>query len=242
MQEKAKIKIGCCGFVVSQKKYFQLFKLIEIQNTFYQLPELGTAEKWRGAAPQGFEFTMKAWQLITHEPKSPTYRRLREKIEPAKFDHYGRFRVTREVLEAWHRTAVFARTLGTTVVVFQCPASFRPTRENATNMREFFSRIDRERLRFAWEPRGVWPEELICRLCEELQLIHCVDPFKNKAQVGDFQYFRLHGITGYAYRYTDGDLQRLKKWVGKKPTYLLFNNNWMKEDALRLMELIRDRA
>jgi uncharacterized protein YecE (DUF72 family) len=237
MQGKAEIKVGCCGFVVSQQKYFQLFRLIEIQNTFYQLPQVKTAEKWRTSAPQGFEFSLKAWQLITHEPMSPTYRRLREKILPQKSDHYGRFRATEEVVEAWQRTATFARTLGASIVVFQCPASFRPTKENVANMKAFFSQVDREGFRFAWEPRGAWPEELIRQLCNELQLIHCVDPFKNKAQFGDLQYFRLHGITGYAYRYTDADLKRLKTWVEEKPSYLLFNNNWMKEDALRFMEL-----
>ncbi|MFQ5843230.1 MAG: DUF72 domain-containing protein, partial [Thermodesulfobacteriota bacterium] len=104
----------------------------------------------------------------------------------------------------------------------------------------FFSLIDRHELRFAWEPRGLWPEALIRRLCEELQLTHCVDPFKNKQQFGDFQYFRLHGITGFAYQYTDADLQQLKQWIGEKSTYLLFNNNWMKQDALRFMALIRE--
>ena len=233
------IKVGCCGFIVSQAEYLKLFRLIEIQNTFYQLPRLGTAEKWRDSAPPGFEFTMKAWQLITHEPSSPTYRRANIKIEPNSFDRYGRFRPTSEVLEAWNRTAQFAHTLGATIVLFQCPASFQPTKDNVKNMREFFGRIDRAGLRFAWEPRGVWPEELVLRLCEELQLIHCVDPFKNKSLFGDVRYFRLHGITGYAYRYSDDDLQRLKEWVEEKPTYVLFNNNWMKDDALRFMELIQ---
>ncbi len=237
MQEKADIKVGCCGFVVSQHQYFKLFKLIEIQGTFYQLPRLVTAEKWRAAAPAGFEFTMKAWQLITHEPTSPTYRRLGRKIEPHEYDRYGCFRPTEEVLEAWSQTAMFARTLGATVVVFQCPARFRPTDENIANMRAFFGRIDRDRFRFAWEPRGNWPAEVIVRLCEELDLIHCVDPFKNEPLFGDFQYFRLHGITGYAYRFTDEDLRRLKEWAGRKPSYLLFNNNTMKEDALRFMQL-----
>lgn len=240
MQPKAGIKVGCCGFIVSQQEYFRLFKLIEIQTTFYQLPKLQTAERWRQSAPQGFEFTMKAWQLITHEPTSPTYRRLRDKIQPENFNRYGRFRVTEEVVEAWDRTAMVAQTLGATVVVFQCPASFGPTDENVANMRGFFSRIDRKALPFAWEPRGLWPEALIRRLCEELQLTHCVDPFKNKQQFGDFQYFRLHGITGFAYQYTDADLQQLKQWIGEKSTYLLFNNNWMKQDALRFMALIRE--
>jgi uncharacterized protein YecE (DUF72 family) len=49
----------------------------------------------------------------------------------------------------------------------------------------------------------------------------------NKPQFGEFQYFRLHGITGYAYQYTEGDLRALKKWADQKQTYLLFNNNTM---------------
>jgi uncharacterized protein YecE (DUF72 family) len=105
-------------------------------------------------------------------------------------------------------------------------------------MREFFTRIDRAHFLFVWEPRGKWPEALVLQLCEELQLIHCVDPFKNKPQYGHIKYFRLHGITGYAYRYTDADLQMLKEWVHQKPTYVLFNNNWMKDDALRFIQLI----
>lgn len=61
------IKIGCCGFAMGQQEYFRQFQVVEIQNTFYRLPRLATAEKWRRAAPPSFEFTMKAWQLITHE-------------------------------------------------------------------------------------------------------------------------------------------------------------------------------
>lgn len=47
------------------------------------------------------------------------------------------------------RKAEFALTLRETTVVFQCPASFRSTRENVGNMREFFGGIDCEGLQFA---------------------------------------------------------------------------------------------
>ena len=78
------IKVGCCGFSMAQQDYFQRYHLIEIQQTFYQPPQLRTAEKWRASAPRQFEFTLKAWQLITHEPSSPTYRRLKKKIKAAR--------------------------------------------------------------------------------------------------------------------------------------------------------------
>jgi uncharacterized protein YecE (DUF72 family) len=234
-QSRPPIKIGCCGFVVAQRQYYRLFEVIEIQQTFYRLPRLETAAKWRDAAPDGFEFTMKATQLITHEPSSPTYRRLGRRIESARYKHYGRFRSTPEVSEAWEQTAAFAVALGATLVVLQCPASFRPSEENVSNLQEFFRRIDRLGLVLAWEPRGAWPPELVFELCSELGLIHCVDPFKNQPVYGDFQYFRLHGVTGYNYRYSDEELEQIREWAGRMPSYVMFNNTWMKDDALRFL-------
>ena len=239
VRKDRQIKVGCCGFATAQKTYFDLFKVIEIQQTFYQLPEIKTAEKWRSAAPPGFEFTMKAWQLITHVPSSPTYRRLRERIDPDKADRYGSFRETMEVMGAWKRTAEFAKTVGASLIVFQCPASFKPLAQNVKNMQRFFSKIDRTGFLFAWEPRGAWPHDLIRRLCEELDLVHCVDPFKDEPLFGPLDYFRLHGITDYVYTYTDKELEVLRKKVSEKPTYVMFNNNTMKEDALRFLEIIR---
>jgi uncharacterized protein YecE (DUF72 family) len=235
---KHEIRVGCCGFAAAQKKYFELFKTIEIQQTFYQLPEIKTAEKWRSAAPPGFEFTMKAWQLMTHVPSSPTYRRLRERIDPGKRDRYGGFRATSEVLGAWRRTAEFASALGASIIVFQCPASFRPLPQNVKNMQAFFGKIDRAGFTLAWEPRGPWPEDLVMRVCEEFDLIHCVDPFQNEPLFGSLDYLRLHGAPNYVYTYTDKELEILRNKIREKPTYVMFNNNTMKEDALRFLRLL----
>jgi uncharacterized protein YecE (DUF72 family) len=182
---------------------------------------------------------MKAWQLTTHIPSSPTYRRLRERIDSGKADRYGGFRPTTEVIDAWKRTAAFAKTLGASIIVFQCPASFRPLEENAKNMRAFFSKIDRAGFTFAWEPRGAWPDDLIKRLCEELDLIHCVDPFRNESLSGDIDYFRIHGTTDYVYTYTDNEIKILRKKLRQKPTYVMFNNKTMKDDALRFLKLLK---
>ena len=234
-----KIRIGCCGFARSQAEYYRRFEVIEIQKTFYQPPRLETARRWRERAPEGFEFTLKAWQLITHRPSSPTYRRLRMEISPDERDRYGSFRPTEEVFAAWERTREIAQALAAKIVVFQCPASFTPTEEHKRNMRAFFGAIEREGLTLVWEPRGKWADEEIEALCRELDLIHCVDPFKRQPVYGHLAYFRLHGITGYRYRYTDGDLEQLLSWCRRfEEVYCLFNNVSMWEDALRMKELV----
>lgn len=232
------IKVGCCGFGETQRKYFEEFPVIEIQITFYQPPRLETARGWREKAPENFEFTLKAWQLITHEFSSPTYRRLTEKIPQASLERCGSFKPTREVLRAWERTEEIARVLKSKVIVFQCPASFKPTAENKQNLRSFFQTVSRTDLLFAWEPRGDWKPEEVRTLCEELHLIHCVDPFKGTATWGKIRYFRLHGVTGYRYQFTDEDLQNLRALcAGPGDVYCLFNNVTMLEDARRFLRL-----
>ncbi len=64
--------------------------VVEVQQTFYQPPLPRTLGKWRREAPQDFEFTSQARQLMTHESVSPTYRRLREKLsEQQKREELG---------------------------------------------------------------------------------------------------------------------------------------------------------
>ena len=62
--------VGCCGFPMGRKAYFQRFSLVEVQQTFCKPPRLETLARWHQEAPEGFEFILKAWQLITHEPSS----------------------------------------------------------------------------------------------------------------------------------------------------------------------------
>jgi hypothetical protein len=67
---------------------------------------------------EGFEFTLNARQLITHEPSSPTYRKLKTTILTGKTESYGSFRPTPEVFAAWESTLVCARALEARIVVF----------------------------------------------------------------------------------------------------------------------------
>ena len=52
------------------------------------------------------------------------------------------------------------------------------------------------------------------------------------------EFFHCHGIICYYYAFNDEDLTILKTRVQKKPTYVLFNNLRIHNNALRFMERI----
>ena len=176
--------------------------------------------------------------MITHEPSSPTYRRLKIKISQSKEKNYGSFKPTDEVYAAWERTKEIADTLNAKVVVFQCPASFEPTNENKSNIKRFFTSIKSDKYIFAWEPRGKWDEKEVGSICNKLNLVHCVDQFKSKPTYSKICYYRLHGIGGYKYKYTEEDMHTLKGFVKRGfDSYFMFNNVYMYEDALAFKKL-----
>ena len=234
--------IGCCGWAGAQAQYFSQFPVIEIQSTFYDPPASKVAARWRAISPPGFEFCIKAWQLITHSPSSPTYRRLRQPIDAERSVFFGSFQETEEVWSAWMKTLEVANAVRASVVLFQCPASFRASRANIENLSRFFRKIGPQSFRLAWEPRGPWPAEIVRDLCAQYHLIHCVDPLVSAPDCKSAPYWRLHGRGSYSYRYTDEDLVELKRLLFLAPTepgaYILFNNVTMKEDANRFRLLL----
>lgn len=230
------IKVGLCGWTIGQREYFERYPVLEVQQTFYDPPAERTLLRWRESAPAGFEFTLKAWQLITHESTSSTYRRLRRAVD---LTDVGAFRDSAAVRNAWQITLRSAKILRATAVLFQCPASFRPTDENLARMHRFFTTTDRAGLRFLWEPRGPsWPSTVVRELCETLNLVHVVDPFVNE-RVTDAIYYRLHGVTGSRHVHTDAELHRLADLVrDAEDAYVMFNNLPRVGDAERFVRIL----
>ena len=264
---KNKARIGTSGFGIARSKYVQLFSCVEVQHTFYQPPKIATLERWREDAPPDFEFVLKAWQLITHDAKSPTYRRLKRKLSEFEKQEAGYFRSTGIVKEAWEVTRACARALAARTILFQCPASFKQTKENISNLEKFFGNINREnsgeQLSFCWEPRGDWEPKLVKSICKTLNLWHAVDPFKAESVTPGRLYFRLHGKGGWRYEYEEAELRELAGLLisaGAEPAadppsqvvsppgvvdanetpYIFFNNARMTQDALRFHALTED--
>lgn len=237
-------RVGTCGFAEAQDTIFSDFSILEVQKTFYQPPQVETARKWRQKAPDDFVFTVKAWQLITHESSSPTYRRLRESLSEEELDRCGRFRWNDTTRAAWGRIQDIADALEAKAILFQTPKSFEPSSENLSNLRTFLSSVDRKGRRMVFEPRGdSWTDDVVQDLAADLDFVHGVDPFLRSPVTTGLLYFRLHGRPAYeySYSYTPSDLNTLQDQISTDGTaWVLFNNRSMAEDARALQTRLGD--
>ena len=222
------IKVGCCGFPTSMKRYFENYSLIELNSTFYEYPKLETVKSWREKAPQNFEFTVKAHQDISHKAKMQLNRTSNQAFEAMK---------------------QICKTLEAKILLIQTPGSFRP--DKLGEAEKFFASVNREYLTLVWETRGPeWekPEtmEKLSQVLNRLNVVHVTDPFRVlPAYTSEVAYFRLHGLGKelYYYQFTDEELRRLgeiaKGFEAKgKTVYVLFNNLAMFEDGLRFMQYL----
>ena len=237
---------GTCGFGRRQADVLAQLDAVEIQETFYRPVSVERASKWRAIAPQGFRFCVKASQFITHEATSPTYRRSGRVVPDSEQRAYGSFRDTPHVREGWEATSSFAKTIRADAIVFQTPASFGPTEANRTALYRFFesNRTDATK---AIELRGPWAGHIVEKICEDLGLVHAVDPFDKEPATYGLAYFRLHGSppgkTMYRYAYTDEDLARLQTICREyDDAYVMFNNLSMHRDAVRFRSIVRGHA
>ena len=82
--------------------YSDRFGTVEVNNSFYRLPERATFERWRDETPPGFIVTVKASRFITH------LKRLRDPEEPVSL--------------LWERASGLGDRLGP--VLFQLPPRF----------------------------------------------------------------------------------------------------------------------
>jgi uncharacterized protein YecE (DUF72 family) len=234
------VRVGLCGWTISQRTYVERFPLVEVQHTFYEPPADALLLRWRTQVPARFEFTIKAWQVVTHDSSSPTYRRMTRPLPAEHHGQVGSFRVTEPVLQAWTRTLECAGILRATAILLQCPRSFRPTDANVERLRTFVRTVERPDARLLWEPRGEWPADVVRELCEELSLVHVVDPMQTETVTPEQTYYRLHGTSGARHVHTDDELARLRDLVvDRDRPYVLFNNLPRTGDAERFLRLLR---
>lgn len=241
------IIIGCCGWSYFRPKefsdklirpygstlqaYAQLFRAVEVNSTFYRIPQLATAERWHSEATQvnrHFLFTVKAYQAITHV-----------------------YRFGKRSIRFFESIRRVANSLFAPIVLFQSPASFKPGAANIKKMNGFLSQVERGKLLLAWEPRGRWFDQpdLIEEVSQAHKLIVCVDPFRNDPLFPSDKrnaYFRLHGFgkpSMYRYDFSRKELEELGAIIKSLPpsvkrAYIFFNNVACYHNALEFARMV----
>lgn len=164
--------------------YVERFATVEINATFYRMPNAKTVAGWATAAPVGFTYVLKAPQRITH------FARLRGVEEPLRY-----FCDT-------------ARTLGDKLgpLLFQLPPNFKKA---ADRLGELLS-IMPDGFRVAFEFRhDSWLDEDVYALLRSRNAALCIadteDGTTPAIATADFGYLRLRAV-----EYTDDDLRR---WI-----------------------------
>jgi len=205
------------GLPVSQwlRYYAGEFDTVEVNNTFYRLPESSTFAAWRQQTPASFLMTVKASRFLTH------MKRLRDPEEPLE--------------RLFSRTDALGPRLGP--VLYQLPGHF--TRD-LDRLDDFLARLPRtrggRRVRHVMEFRHPsWYVDDTFRLLERRRVALCLHD-KDGSQidnplVGPFVYVRFHGTSGrYHGSYSDASLDRwaerlAEQYQDRRAVFAYFNND-----------------
>jgi uncharacterized protein YecE (DUF72 family) len=205
--------------------YAEHFNTVEINNTFYRLPEAETFAAWRRRAPEGFVFAVKASRYLTHMKK------LKEPRAPLEL--------------FFSRAAKLGRILGP--VLYQLPPRWPINVERFETFLQALPRNRRHAVEFR-EPS--WYSDAIFRLLERYKVALCLHDMEGSATarlaIGPFVYARFHGTQKYGGSYRDETLDGWATWLRDRlrsgiDVYAYFNNDvggHAPRDAMRLRRMI----
>ncbi|HWF35632.1 MAG TPA: DUF72 domain-containing protein [Solirubrobacteraceae bacterium] len=131
--------------------YAAHFPLVEVDSTYYAPPSERTAGLWAANSPDGFEFDVKAYSLLTGHPTraASLWKDMREAVLP---EHRGKDRIYPTHLEpgaldeAWRRflsaLAPLREAGRLSTLLFQYPPWFHPRRDTRQELERLPERLD----------------------------------------------------------------------------------------------------
>lgn len=246
MKGKGKIHIGTSGwhykhwvgtFYPEKMKpdqfmefYLKYFRTVELNNSFYMLPQESTFRQWAKQVPKGFLYSVKASRFITH---------MKKLLDPV--ENFGNF---------IERAKALGDKLG--VILFQLPPGWKYDKERFEN---FISALPKE-YRYTFEFRNhTWYNDEVYALLKKHNVSFCIyelEYHQSPIEVtADFVYIRLHG-PGLKYQgsYSDAVLKkwakRIKGWSEEgKDVFVYFDNDqlgYAAHNAERLNSFLKPEA
>ena len=213
------------------RAYSHVFKIVEIDSTFYRNPSKGTVMGWLKYSPSDFVFTAKLPKLITHDKQLG----LKDNVKADLDDFFDLMRP----LQLGGKLGCF---------LIQLPPKCDC---NLENLESFFGLLD-PLFKYAVEFRNAsWLKDETWALLKKHNVAYTIvdEPLlpPEVHLTTNFAYFRWHGRgenIWFDYRYSTGELDR---WVPKvqttsqkvKKVYGFFNNHYhgyAPENCLYLLE------
>jgi uncharacterized protein YecE (DUF72 family) len=224
-------RVGCSGWNykswrgtfypdgLDQKRWLEFyttrFDTVEVNNTFYRLPERSTFVAWRSQIPARFVMAIKASRFLTH------MKRLRDPAEPIE--------------RLFSRVEPLGNRLGP--VLYQLPANFTIDLNRLDAFLEALPRtLNRLRVSHVMEFRHPsWYVAETFQLLNARRIALCLhdklDSTITEPFVGPLVYVRFHGTSGrYHGSYSSAQLD---KWAHRlaeqsqegRPVFAYFNND-----------------
>ena len=243
MAARQGVRIGCSGWQYKHwrgdfygydhplKRWFEhyasVFDTVEINNSFYRLPEADTFAGWAARAPGGFRFAVKASRFLTHMKK------LKEPEEPVE-----RF---------FSRARALGRHLGP--VLYQLPPGWKLDLGRLEHFLHILPPDVQQVIEFrdpSWYTDEVF--ELLTRYAVALCAHDMPGSATGRQRIGPFVYVRFHGASGrYNGSYADDQLTSWAGWLDQQhdagaDVYVYFNNDvggHAPRNALTLRRLTR---
>ena len=236
------IRIGCSGWQYRHwrgrfyprdlptdrwlEHYAANFDTVELNNSFYRLPEADVFAAWGRRVPPGFWFAVKASRYLTH------LKRLREPREPLD--------------RLWSRATKLGSHLGP--MLYQLPPRWN---RDLDRIRAFVDALPENRKQAIEFRDPSWYHPDVYEILAQAGIALCLHDMPGSATrpvpIGPFAYVRFHGVNGrYRGAYSDVALRtwarRLRAWAdGGRACFVYFNNDvggHAPRDAARLRELV----
>jgi uncharacterized protein YecE (DUF72 family) len=173
--------------------YASHFDTVEINNTFYRMPEAKTVAKWAGEVPEKFVFVLKAPQRITHQ------KRLAGAGDDVRF--------------FFEAAAELGPKLGP--VLFQLPPF---SRKDVPRLRDFLKVLPRHPVAFEFR-HETWFDGEVSSVLRDHDAALCVadtdevaDPGSLQMSTASWGYLRLRRT-----EYRDGEIERWAERVKQQP-------------------------
>lgn len=207
--------------------YTSHFSTVELNNTFYRLPQPNALNNWRDSTPAAFRFAMKGSRFLTHMKKLK---------DPAT-----------GIARFFERADLLREKLGP--IVFQLPPNWEV---DAERLEAFLEELPRGH-RYAFELRNpTWHSPEICRILRRHRAAFCmfeIAGFRSGFEItADFTYVRLHGPEGaYQGSYSEAALgewaERIRGWRDLRAVYVYFDNDqagYAPKNALELLRMVEE--